>query len=102
LIFFDGAFSHALLKQPKPGDFRVQNDFGGTSRIADPPPLVLESATRVVQAVDRTLYARVDGVVEDEQFLLMELELIEPALFLASHAEAPARFARAIAQALRS
>jgi glutathione synthase/RimK-type ligase-like ATP-grasp enzyme len=102
LIFFAGAFSHAVLKRPKIGDFRVQNDCGGTSRIADPPPLVLESATRAVQAVDRTLYARVDGVVEDARFLLMELELIEPALFLASHPEAPARFARAIDQALRS
>jgi glutathione synthase/RimK-type ligase-like ATP-grasp enzyme len=102
LIFFDSAFSHAVLKQPKPGDFRVQNDFGGTSRIADPPPLVLESATRAVQAVERTLYARVDGVVEDARFLLMELELIEPALFLASHPAAPSRFADAIAQAAAS
>ncbi|MGC2197554.1 MAG: hypothetical protein WA628_22975 [Terriglobales bacterium] len=102
LMFFAGAFSHAVLKKPRPGDFRVQNDFGGTSQLADPPPHVLQSATRAAQAVDPTLYARVDGVVDSGQFRLMELELIEPALFLADHPAAPARFADAIAQAISS
>jgi hypothetical protein len=100
LIFFGGGFSHAILKKPQPGDFRVQNDFGGTSQLADPPSHVLASATRAVQAVEPTIYARVDGVIDESQFHLMELELIEPMLFLAAHAAAPARFANAIAQAL--
>ena len=101
LMFFGGRFSHAVLKTPSAGDFRVQHDFGGTSRIADPPRSVLESATRTVRSVDPSIYARVDGVVEDGQFLLMELELIEPALFLESHPEAALRFADAIARASR-
>jgi hypothetical protein len=100
LIFFAGKFSHAVLKRPKPGDFRVQNDFGGTSDLAGPTPHVLASATRTLQAVDPTLYARVDGIVEDGQFRLMELELIEPALFLADHPAAPSRFAKVIAHRL--
>lgn len=100
LIFFGGNFSHAILKKPQPGDFRVQNDFGGTSQLADPPAHVLASATRAVHAVDPTVYARVDGVVAESQFRLMELELIEPMLFLADHPEAPARFAAAIANEL--
>ncbi len=100
LIFFAGKFSHAVIKQPKSGDFRVQNDFGGTSRLADPPAHVLASAIRAVEAVDATVYARVDGVVDCGRFLLMELELIEPMLFLADHPEAPARFAAAISTAL--
>lgn len=100
LIFFGGTFSHAIIKQPKPGDFRVQNDFGGTSRLADPLPHVLASATRAVEAVDPAVYARVDGVVDEGRFLLMELELIEPVLFLTDHPEAPTRFAAAIAHAL--
>lgn len=100
LIFFAGAFSHAILKRPKPGDFRVQNDFGGISHPANPPSYVLDSATRAVQAVDPTVYARVDGIVEAGQFRLMELELIEPMLFLADHPQAPARFAGAIAHAM--
>jgi hypothetical protein len=100
LMFFGGTFSHAILKRPKYGDFRVQNDFGGTARLADPPPYVLASATRALQVVDPTLYARVDGIVDNDRFLLMELELIEPMLFLSDHPEAPTRFAQAIANVL--
>jgi glutathione synthase/RimK-type ligase-like ATP-grasp enzyme len=106
LMFFGGEFSHAVLKTPKPGDFRVQSDFGGKSHAADPPALVLECATRAVQAVNPTLYARVDGVVDqvsdESQFRIMELELIEPSLFLASHPAAADRFADAFAAAARS
>jgi len=100
LLFFGGKFSHAILKKPQPGDFRVQNDFGGTSYLADPPAHVLASATRAVHAVDPVVYARVDGVVAEDRFLLMELELIEPMLFLADHPQAPTRFAVAIANAM--
>jgi len=103
LMFFGGKFSHAVVKTPQPGDFRVQSDFGGKSRLADPPAFMIEHAIRAVQAVAPTLYARVDGVVDHQsQFRIMELELIEPALFLSSHPAAPERFADAIANALRS
>jgi glutathione synthase/RimK-type ligase-like ATP-grasp enzyme len=102
LMFFAGEFSHAVIKHPKPGDFRVQNDFGGTAQSADPPPNVLAAATRAVESVDATLYARVDGVIDQGQFRLMELELIEPAVFLSEHQAAPARFAEAIAQAMKT
>jgi glutathione synthase/RimK-type ligase-like ATP-grasp enzyme len=101
-MFFAGEFSHAVIKHPKPGDFRVQNDFGGTAQSADPPPNVLAAATRAVESVDATLYARVDGVIDQGQFRLMELELIEPAVFLSEHQAAPARFAEAIAQAMKT
>src|SRR5215470_12518369 len=100
LIFFNLVFSHGVLKTPRLGDFRVQNDFGGSSRIAEPPACAIESANRILRLLESTVYARVDGVVEDGQFLLMELELIEPALFLDGHAEAPARFANAIQQSI--
>ncbi len=99
LIFFSGRFSHAVIKTPKPGDFRVQHDFGGTERPTIPPRPVLEAASRAVSAVDPIpLYARVDGVEHEGQFLLMELELIEPALFLLSDPSAAGRFAGAIRQ----
>jgi glutathione synthase/RimK-type ligase-like ATP-grasp enzyme len=98
LIFFSGRFSHAVLKLPKHGDFRVQHDFGGSEHAADAPRFVLEAASRALEAVDPTpLYARIDGIEKDGQFLLMELELIEPALFLKLDALAPARFADEIA-----
>jgi glutathione synthase/RimK-type ligase-like ATP-grasp enzyme len=100
VIFFAGVFSHAVLKKPQQGDFRVQNDFGGTAELGNPPAHVLSTAIRAVQTVAPTLYARVDGVVDEGKFRLMELELIEPALFLAEHPQAPGRFAAAISDAL--
>jgi glutathione synthase/RimK-type ligase-like ATP-grasp enzyme len=100
VIFFAGTFSHAVLKHPKPGDFRVQNDFGGKAKSCNPPGHVLESAIRLLRGIGPTVYARVDGVLDGDQFRLMELELIEPALFLGEHPEAPVRFADAIVQAV--
>lgn len=102
LIFFDGQFSHAVIKTPKAGDFRVQHDFGGSETSAEPPAFVVDAAARVIDAVHGVpLYARVDGVESDGRFLLMELELIEPALFLALSSGAPERFARVIADQLQ-
>jgi len=97
LVFFNGQFSHAVIKQPKPGDFRVQHDFGGSETPATPSAFVLDAASRAIACVDPTpLYARVDGVEDGGRFLLMELELIEPALFLSSASGSAVRFADAI------
>jgi hypothetical protein len=102
LMFFAGAFSHAVIKTPKAGDFRVQHDFGGLEENAAPPDFVLQAARRVISSVEGVpLYARVDGVECEGQFLLMELELIEPALFLGTSPTAPDGFASAIAAQLR-
>jgi hypothetical protein len=105
LIFLGGQFSHAVLKTAKPGDFRVQHDFGGKSQVADPQAHILECAILAVRAAGTTLSARVDGVVGrtryEDQFRVMELELIEPALFLTSHPQATDRFADAIASAVQ-
>jgi glutathione synthase/RimK-type ligase-like ATP-grasp enzyme len=101
LIFFSGEFNHAVIKTPKAGDFRVQHDFGGAERSARAPSAMIDAASRILAALDTVpLYARVDGVESNGQFLLMELELIEPALFLSRNADAPERFARAIVDAL--
>jgi hypothetical protein len=62
--------------------------------------LVAQARACLAHAPGPTVYARVDGVVKDGQFLLMELEAFEPLMFLACHPEAPARFARAIARRL--
>lgn len=97
LLFFDKKFSHAVLKRPKANDFRVQNDFGGTFQKSEPPSFAISQASNLLELVDAPLlYARVDGIVSNNQFLLMELELIEPVLFLNEDGQAPARFAEAI------
>jgi glutathione synthase/RimK-type ligase-like ATP-grasp enzyme len=84
LIFFNGKFSHAVLKTPAKSDFRVQHYFGGTIQVIDPKPEMLESCQKLMDTfAPNTLYGRVDGVEIDGVFHLMELELIEPYLFLA-------------------
>lgn len=113
-VFFAGgdgelAFSHAVLKRPAPDDFRVQVEYGGSHASVNPPARLLRAVEAVARLVRLTapgplLYARLDGVAAGDEsagtdgFVLMEAELIEPALFLAC-AEGAARFASAIAAA---
>ena len=102
LIFFSGEFSHAVIKIPRAGDFRAQHDFGGSEETAEAPREIQEAAARAVAALDPApLYARVDGVESGGRFLLMELELIEPALFLGFTRDAAHRFAESVAHHLR-
>lgn len=99
LIFIEGRFSHAVVKRPRQGDFRVQSEHGGTAEAAVAPPWLVGQAERAVDAAPRPLlYARVDGVVRGGEFLLMELELFEPALYLGDDPAAPGRFADAVAR----
>lgn len=84
LLFFNGTYSHAVLKRPRWGDFRVQTDFGGSVESITPSPLIITEAARVVAAAPApTLYARVDGCIVGGHFMLMELEAVEPCLFFA-------------------
>ncbi|MFI5363193.1 MAG: RimK family alpha-L-glutamate ligase [Elusimicrobiota bacterium] len=97
-IFIEGAFSHAVLKTPAPGDFRVQSEHGGASERRVPPPGLRSQAERVVAlGASGLLYARVDGVRRGRDLLLAELELIEPYLHLDEAPGAAALLARAIA-----
>jgi glutathione synthase/RimK-type ligase-like ATP-grasp enzyme len=89
LVYVDGGFSHAVRKRPAGGDFRVQGDFGGTVEGVTPSRGVRGFGDAVLAAVSRPwLYARVDLVETDRGPVLMELELIEPDLFLTSAAAA--------------
>lgn len=105
LLFYAGSYSHAVLKRPAPGDFRVQKEHGGTAEPVVPPGQVIDSARRVVREACKkrpdSLYARVDGCVVDGHFALMELELIEPDLFMRSQPGAPERLASALLAAVR-
>lgn len=83
LHFFDGEFSHAILKTPKAGDFRSQEEYGSNIQTIGPNDLMLDFAHKVLSKVeDKLLYARVDFVrSKTGEFNLMELELIEPSLY---------------------
>jgi hypothetical protein len=100
IVFIDGAYSHAVLKRPRAGEFRVQIEHGGTFAPAEPPAEVLRQAAVALGAAPTrdapSLYARVDGCVVDGVFVLMELELIEPVLFLATSSGAADRLALAL------
>lgn len=82
-IFFNGIYSHTLVKKAKQGDFRVQPAHGGSVHVQNPDQNLIEIAAEYVKLFAKNcLYARVDGTFVNNQFLLMELELIEPFLFL--------------------
>ena len=98
LIYIDGELSHTILKSPKPGDFRVQEEHGGFIRAVTPESALLQAGARALAALPVTpLYARVDLVRNGVDYLLMEFELIEPSLYLRLDDDAPTRFARALA-----
>ena len=92
LIHLGGVFSHAVRKTPAAGEFRVQEQFGGVNRPHTPSAAELATATAALTAVpggsDGLSYARIDLVGTGTDPLIMELELIEPELFL-PHAAGP-------------
>jgi len=102
LMFFGGRFSHAVRKRPGAGDFRVQEEHGGSSVAVTPPPEAIRAAEQVLDAAPRGLtYARVDLLPDaDGRHRLMELELIEPQLFLAHAPDAGAALGHALAEAM--
>jgi glutathione synthase/RimK-type ligase-like ATP-grasp enzyme len=98
-IYIAGAYSHAVLKQPAAGDFRVQNEHGGSAELFHPDSSFLAQADQIAATVPQvhdSLYCRIDAVARDGKLLLMELELIEPELFLGLAEGAAERFAEAI------
>jgi glutathione synthase/RimK-type ligase-like ATP-grasp enzyme len=100
-IFFDRAFGHALRKTPRAGEFRVQEEYGGTRAPFEPDANLLAQARRALDGVDGPLtWARVDGVEVDGKFVLMELEVIDPTLFFAYDDGSPERFADAVERAI--
>ncbi|HET9158561.1 MAG TPA: hypothetical protein VFN91_17930 [Myxococcaceae bacterium] len=101
LLFFRGIYSHAVLKRPGQGDFRVQEEFGGVFGPAEASTEMVEAATRALEAAGQeTLYARVDGVIRSGRFEVMELELVEPTLFFGTSPTAAVQFADALIEQL--
>ena len=97
LLYFNGEHSHSILKVPKRGDYRVQEEHGSEIRAVIAEPALLAAGGRAMQAIGtRLLYARADLVRHGDEFRVMELELVEPALYLRMDPGAPDRFANAI------
>jgi glutathione synthase/RimK-type ligase-like ATP-grasp enzyme len=97
LIYFNGVYSHSILKKPQQGDYRVQDAYGGTNAAFEPEIEAQKIGDQVLSYLpDFSLYARVDLVKYQNQWLLMELEAIEPELFLPIAPQASVRLAKAI------
>ena len=102
LVFIDGVLSPAARKRPAPGDFRVQSIWGGSAAAAEPEAAQVELAEQALAQLDETpLYARVDLVAgPDGEPCLIELELIEPNLYMSTHPGAAALLADAVLRLL--
>ncbi len=96
-VFFEGVYSHSVRKRPQAGNFLVQEEHGGsTVAVIVTPELIEASQAALAAAPAPGLYARVDWIETRRGPRLVELELIEPELYLRAHPDAPARFAAAI------
>lgn len=103
-VYIDGQFSHAALKRPAAGDFRVQQEHGGSAEVFHPSAALLTQTDRIaatVSQVRQSLYCRIDAIARDGKLVLMELELIEPELFVGLAEGAAERFAKAIVARMR-
>jgi len=102
LIFIDGAFAHAVRKRPPAGEFRVNSRFGATRTLETPPTDVVRQAADVLRALPEVpLYARIDGVVRAGILIVIEVEVLEPALFMDFHPPSAELFADATIRRLK-
>ena len=101
MLFFGGKFSHAIQKMPKFGDFRVQKQFGAQYLKFEPSIELHSIAKSIVEIAGKdSTYARVDGVMTKNGFLLMEIEMIEPDLFFEHAVEGPRKLAEVVLEKL--
>ena len=102
LVMIGGKYSHAIRKRAKEGDFRVQDDFGGTVHPHTPAADEISLAEAAMAACDPVpLYGRVD-ILRDANGrpTVSELELIEPELWFRFHPAAAGVFAESVLHAL--
>ena len=102
LMVFDGKFTHAILKKAKLGDFRVQDDFGGTVHDYMPTKEEINFAEKVFASCKtKPIYGRVDIVWDsNKNFYLSELEIIEPELWIRNYPKSAERIAEAVKKIL--
>lgn len=99
LFYFNGDYSHAILKTPCHGDFRVQEEHGGKLTAIAPEAELVAAAQNAIEVITELhgspLYARVDFVRSSTGFALMEAELIEPSLYFNMDEASASKFAKA-------
>ncbi|MEP4891176.1 MAG: hypothetical protein ABJV04_14210 [Aliiglaciecola sp.] len=94
LFYFNGEYSHCIVKVPKQNDFRVQEEHGGQLRSVEADEPLLKAAQQVLAALPEIpLYARIDLVKYEDAYVTMEVELIEPSLYFNMDVDSAQRFA---------
>ena len=82
-LHFANGYGYSVTKVPKAGDYRVQFQYGGVYHLQKVNPVIENISSRLAEKLGQsTLYRRLDGVWKNDKFLIMELELIEPDLYL--------------------
>jgi glutathione synthase/RimK-type ligase-like ATP-grasp enzyme len=104
LMLFGHEYSHCVVKRPASGDFRVQEHLGGTTVHCPPPPGGVQLARAALAAAPaKAAYARVDMIPDASgELMIMELELIEPSLWLEYAPDDGEAYARSIFDAARA
>ncbi|QHJ11936.1 Cycloserine biosynthesis protein DcsG [Paraglaciecola mesophila] len=99
LFYFNGHFSHAILKQPEQGDFRVQEEHGGRLQAVEPDEEMLTQARHTMASLpDDALYVRIDLLRYKKEYVVIEIELIEPSLYFNMDERSPANFVEAFVE----
>ena len=98
LVYFGGEFSHALIRRPATGEFRVNSQYGGTTEfLPEPDVQLIEVGAKLLSTLPApATYARVDMIGDGNDPIVMEVEVNEPALGLDLAPGAAARFADAL------
>ncbi|WP_416831376.1 MAG: ATP-grasp domain-containing protein [Erythrobacter sp.] len=102
-IFIDGELSHALVKRPAKGDYRIQSLYGGVETVFEPDAEQTAAASAILDALpfDMPLYARIDMLrAQDNRLMVMEAEMIEPYLYPVQGPQLGERLARSVAKRL--
>jgi glutathione synthase/RimK-type ligase-like ATP-grasp enzyme len=99
LFYFGGNYSHCIVKVPKQNDFRVQEEHGGQLRTVLADKELLAASEKALNALpEKPLYARIDLVKYNNDYVVMEIELIEPSLYFNMDHDSAERFAIAFVE----
>lgn len=102
IFYFDGEYSHTILKSPKDNDFRVQEEWGGNLLKVEPEESLKFHAEKAMSAINTSLlYTRLDFVRTPTGFALMEAELIEPSLYFNLDDESAQRYVDAVERRMK-